>query len=200
MIHEGLTDAFHDIHMGITAENLVERYRITPRGAGRLRRREPGPGARPPSARAASRRRSCAVPVPQKKGEAKPFDTDEHPRAGHHRGVARQAEARLQEGRDGDRGQRERPQRRRGGAGGDHARRAPRGLGVKPLARIVSYASAGGGPEGDGHRPRARGAQGAGEGGPVRRPHRPVRAERGLRRPEPGRAARAGARRRHAST
>src|SRR6185295_2657060 len=29
MIHEGLTDAFHDIHMGITAENLVERYGIT---------------------------------------------------------------------------------------------------------------------------------------------------------------------------
>src|SRR6266850_4336226 len=29
MIHEGLTDAFHDIHMGITAENLVERYGLT---------------------------------------------------------------------------------------------------------------------------------------------------------------------------
>jgi acetyl-CoA C-acetyltransferase len=29
MIHEGLTDAFHDIHMGITAENLVERYGIS---------------------------------------------------------------------------------------------------------------------------------------------------------------------------
>jgi acetyl-CoA C-acetyltransferase len=29
MIHEGLTDAFHDIHMGVTAENLVERYEIS---------------------------------------------------------------------------------------------------------------------------------------------------------------------------
>ena len=29
MIHEGLTDAFHDIHMGVTAENLVERYGIS---------------------------------------------------------------------------------------------------------------------------------------------------------------------------
>src|SRR5947208_1250303 len=29
MIHEGLTDAFHDIHMGITAENLAERYAIS---------------------------------------------------------------------------------------------------------------------------------------------------------------------------
>src|SRR5262245_16581285 len=28
MIHEGLTDAFHDIHMGITAENLAEKYGI----------------------------------------------------------------------------------------------------------------------------------------------------------------------------
>jgi acetyl-CoA C-acetyltransferase len=29
MIHEGLTDALHDIHMGITAENVVERYGIS---------------------------------------------------------------------------------------------------------------------------------------------------------------------------
>ncbi len=29
MIHDGLTDAFSAIHMGITAENLAERYQIT---------------------------------------------------------------------------------------------------------------------------------------------------------------------------
>lgn len=29
MVHEGLTDAMHQIHMGITAENLAERYKIT---------------------------------------------------------------------------------------------------------------------------------------------------------------------------
>ncbi len=29
MIHEGLTDAFHEVHMGITAENLTEKYGIS---------------------------------------------------------------------------------------------------------------------------------------------------------------------------
>src|SRR3546814_4202153 len=29
MIHDGLTDAFNSYHMGITAENLAERYQIT---------------------------------------------------------------------------------------------------------------------------------------------------------------------------
>jgi acetyl-CoA C-acetyltransferase len=29
MIHDGLTDAFNNYHMGITAENLAERYQIT---------------------------------------------------------------------------------------------------------------------------------------------------------------------------
>ena len=29
LIRDGLTDAFHDYHMGITAENLAERYGIT---------------------------------------------------------------------------------------------------------------------------------------------------------------------------
>lgn len=29
MVHDGLTDAFHNYHMGITAENLAEQYQIT---------------------------------------------------------------------------------------------------------------------------------------------------------------------------
>lgn len=29
MLHDGLTDAFHHIHMGVTAENLAEKYQIT---------------------------------------------------------------------------------------------------------------------------------------------------------------------------
>jgi acetyl-CoA C-acetyltransferase len=29
MVADGLTDAFHNVHMGITAENLAERYQIT---------------------------------------------------------------------------------------------------------------------------------------------------------------------------
>jgi acetyl-CoA C-acetyltransferase len=79
MIHEGLTDAFHDIHMGITAENLVERYGIS--------REDQDAFAAESQARAAAAIREgrfkaeiVPVPVPQKKGEVKLVDTDEHPR------------------------------------------------------------------------------------------------------------------------
>ena len=81
MIHEGLTDAFHDIHMGITAENLAERYSIG--------RAEQDAFAAESQARAEAAIREgrfkpeiVPVPIAQKKGDAKPFDTDEHPRAG----------------------------------------------------------------------------------------------------------------------
>ena len=81
MIHEGLTDAFHDIHMGVTAENLAERYAIG--------RAEQDAFAAESQARAEAAIREgrfkaeiVPVPVPQKKGEPRPFDTDEHPRAG----------------------------------------------------------------------------------------------------------------------
>ena len=29
MVHDGLTDAFEDIHMGVTAENIADQYGIT---------------------------------------------------------------------------------------------------------------------------------------------------------------------------
>jgi acetyl-CoA C-acetyltransferase len=81
MIHEGLTDAFHDIHMGITAENLAEKYGIT--------RAEQDAFAAESQNRAAEAIRDgrfkaeiVPVPVPQKKGDPKPFEVDEHPRAG----------------------------------------------------------------------------------------------------------------------
>jgi acetyl-CoA acetyltransferase family protein len=76
MIHEGLTDAFHDIHMGVTAENLVERYGI--------RREDQDAFAAESQSRAAAAIREgrfkaeiVPVPVPQKGGESKPVDTDE---------------------------------------------------------------------------------------------------------------------------
>src|SRR5688572_23011209 len=81
MIHEGLTDAFHDIHMGITAENLATKYSIA--------REEQDAFAAQSQARAEAAIRDGAfkaeivpVPIAQKKGEPKAFDTDEHPRAG----------------------------------------------------------------------------------------------------------------------
>jgi acetyl-CoA C-acetyltransferase len=79
MIHEGLTDAFHDIHMGVTAENVVERYGIT--------REEQDAFAAESQARAAAAIREgrftaeiVPVPLAQKKGEPVLFAQDEHPR------------------------------------------------------------------------------------------------------------------------
>lgn len=80
MIQDGLWDAFNDIHMGITAENLVEKYNIT--------REEQDAFA------AASQKKAtdaiaagrfvdeiAPVSIPQRKGDPVVFDTDEQPRA-----------------------------------------------------------------------------------------------------------------------
>jgi acetyl-CoA C-acetyltransferase len=81
MIHEGLTDAFHDIHMGITAENIAEKYSI-----GRAEQDAFSAQSQSRAEAAIREGRFAAeivpVPIPQKKGEPKPFDTDEYPRAG----------------------------------------------------------------------------------------------------------------------
>ena len=140
MIHEGLTDAFHDIHMGITAENLVERYGIT--------RAEQDAFAAESQARAQAaigegRFKDEIVPVPvaQKKGEAKHVDADEYPRPG----TTVESLARLKPAfkKDGT--------VTAGNASGINdgaaavvvtsAERAS-SLGLRPMARIVAYASA----------------------------------------------------------
>ena len=79
MIHEGLTDAFHDIHMGITAENLAERYAIG--------REEQDAFAAESQARAAAAMRDgrftaeiVPVPLAPKKGAPQRAEQDEHPR------------------------------------------------------------------------------------------------------------------------
>ena len=140
MIHEGLTDAFHDIHMGVTAENVVERYGIS--------REDQDAFAAESQARAAAairegrfRAEIVAVEIAQKKGEPKRFDTDEHPRPD----ATRDSLARLKPAfkKDGT--------VTAGNASGLNdgaaalvvasAERA-RGLGAKPRARIVAYAAA----------------------------------------------------------
>ena len=80
MIHDGLWDAFNDYHMGITAENLAERYNID-RG-------------QQDALALQSQQRACAaieagrfdeeitpVLIPQRKGEPLAFAKDEQPRA-----------------------------------------------------------------------------------------------------------------------
>ena len=81
MIQDGLWDAFNDYHMGITAENLVEKYGISREAQDAFA--------------AASQQKACAaieagrfndeitpVLIPSRKGEPLSFATDEQPRAG----------------------------------------------------------------------------------------------------------------------
>jgi acetyl-CoA C-acetyltransferase len=140
MIHEGLTDAFHDIHMGITAENLAERYGIS--------RADQDAFAAESQARAEAairegrfKKEIVPVPVPQKKGEAKAVDTDEYPRAG----TTAETLSKLKPAfkKDGT--------VTAGNSSGINdgaaamvvasAERA-KGLGLAPVARVVAYASA----------------------------------------------------------
>ncbi|QYN03912.1 acetyl-CoA C-acetyltransferase [Pseudomonas protegens] len=81
MISDGLWDAFNDYHMGITAENLVEKYGIS---------RE----AQDAFAAASQHKAAAAIEagrfvdeitpiqIPQRKGEPLTFATDEQPRPG----------------------------------------------------------------------------------------------------------------------
>ena len=81
MIHDALTDAFGGYHMGITAENIAERWNIS--------REEQDAFAlesqlRCEKAQNTGRFADEIVPVliPQRKGEALVFDRDEFPRQG----------------------------------------------------------------------------------------------------------------------
>ena len=81
MIQDGLWDAFNDYHMGITAENLVEKYGIS--------REEQDAFAADSQRKAveaieAGRFKAEITPIeiPQRKGDPLRFDTDEQPRAG----------------------------------------------------------------------------------------------------------------------
>lgn len=80
MISEGLSCAMCDVHMGITAENIAEKFGITRASqdefAALSQRR-----AIAAIAEGKFKREIVAVPIPQKKGEPKLFDTDEFPRA-----------------------------------------------------------------------------------------------------------------------
>jgi acetyl-CoA C-acetyltransferase len=139
MIHEGLTDAFHDIHMGVTAENLVERHRIS-RADQDLFSAESQRRAEAAIKSGAFAEEIVPVVVPGKKGETR-IDTDEHPRPG----TTAESLSKLRPAfkKDGT--------VTAGNASGindgaaalvvTHAERAQR-LSLAPIARIVSYASA----------------------------------------------------------
>ncbi|MFH0795563.1 MAG: acetyl-CoA C-acetyltransferase [Candidatus Omnitrophota bacterium] len=141
LIHDGLWDIFNDYHMAITAESLAEKYEITRQEQDRFalasqmktkKAQEEGK----------FREEIVPVPVPHKKGEEPIFDRDEFPRpdttleklsglrpafkeggtvtAGNASGINDGAAALVM-------------------ASSDKAKE----LKLKPLAKIVSYASSG---------------------------------------------------------
>lgn len=140
MLHDGLVDAFNNYHMGITAENLAVQFNIS--------REEQDEWALMSHQRAVAAIKSgrfkdeiVPVPIQSKKGEVL-VDTDEHPRAD----ISLESLAKLKPAfkKDGTVTAGNASGLNDGGASlvlasADKAKE----LGLKPLARIVSTASAG---------------------------------------------------------
>lgn len=81
MIKDGLTDSFHDIHMGITAENISDKYNIDRMAQDKLATESQNKAE---AAIKSGRFKEEIIPihVPQKRKEDVIIDTDEHPRFG----------------------------------------------------------------------------------------------------------------------
>lgn len=141
MIKDGLWDAFNDYHMGVTAENVAEKWKLS-------REQQDAFGLesqkRAEKAIKEGRFKDEIVPVaiPQKKGDPKIFDTDEFPRFG----ATAEALAGLRPAfkKDGT--------VTAGNASGINDGAAAfvvmsaekaKAMGLKPIAKVVSYASAG---------------------------------------------------------
>jgi acetyl-CoA C-acetyltransferase len=141
MIVDGLWDAFNDIHMGITAENLAKRFQISRAEQDQYATQSQH---RTEAAQRAGRFKDEIIPVavPQRKGEPVVFDTDEFPRHGATpEGLAKLRPAFAPSGSV-----------TAGNASGiNHGAAAvivtseskAKALGLKPLACVAAYASAG---------------------------------------------------------
>jgi acetyl-CoA C-acetyltransferase len=81
MIGDGLWDIFRNVHMGITAENVAEKYNITREEQDEFSAKSQNKAE---AAIKAGRFKEEIVPmeIPQPKGEPLHFDTDEFPRFG----------------------------------------------------------------------------------------------------------------------
>ncbi|KUO65298.1 MAG: acetyl-CoA acetyltransferase [Gracilibacter sp. BRH_c7a] len=141
MVKDGLTDAFHDIHMGITAENLAEKYHVS--------RAEQDEYALMSQNRAESAIHSgkyeeeiVPIVIPQRKGQSIIVCKDEFPRFG----TTQDALAKLRPAFKGD------GSVTAGNSSGVNdgaavvvvmSKDKAEQLGIKPLAAITSWASAG---------------------------------------------------------
>jgi acetyl-CoA C-acetyltransferase len=145
MIHDGLLDIFNRYHMGITAENVAEKFGVSRQEQDALALRSQQNAGR---AIKEGRFKDEIIPVtiPQKKGNPLVFDTDEHPRPN----TTAEALAGLRPAfkKDGT--------VTAGNASGINdgaaafvvmAAEKAQSLGLKPIARIKSYATAGVAPE-----------------------------------------------------
>lgn len=81
MISDALTDAFHQYHMGVTAENLAEKYSLSREEQDAFAAASQNKAEK---AMAAGKFKDEIVPVeiPQRKGDPLVFDQDEFPKAG----------------------------------------------------------------------------------------------------------------------
>jgi len=145
MIHDGLLDIFNRYHMGITAENVAEKFGVSRQEQDALAFRSQQNAGR---AITEGRFKDEIVPVmiPQKKGDPVAFQVDEHPRPG----TTMEALAGLRPAfkKDGS--------VTAGNASGINDGAAAvlvmsaekaKALGVEPLAKIKAYATAGVAPE-----------------------------------------------------
>ncbi|TVQ92256.1 MAG: acetyl-CoA C-acetyltransferase [Bacteroidetes bacterium] len=140
MIKDGLTDAFNNFHMGITAENIADQWQLS--------REEQDVFAANSQQKAEKaiqegrfKEEIVSVEIPQRKGDPIIFDTDEYPKSGIT--VDKLAKLRPAFKKDGT--------VTAGNASGLNdgaamliimtAQKAKE-LGVQPIARIVSYANA----------------------------------------------------------
>lgn len=142
MLKDGLMDAFNDIHMGVTAENIVEEYGFTREQQDKLAVRSQNNAEK---AIKSGRFKEEIVPVevPQRKGDPKIVDTDEHPRFG----TTMESMSKLKPAFKKDGGS-----VTAGNSSGLNdgaaaiivmSREKAEELGLEPLATIKSYASAG---------------------------------------------------------
>jgi acetyl-CoA C-acetyltransferase len=141
MIHDGLWEIFNNYHMGVTAENVAEQYNLTRSDQDALGLMSQ---QRAEKAIKEGRFKDEIVPVliPQRKGDPKVFDTDEHPRLGTtQEGLTKLKPAFKKDGTV-----------TAGNASGINDGAAAilvmsadkaKELGLKPMVKIVSYASAG---------------------------------------------------------
>jgi acetyl-CoA C-acetyltransferase len=140
MIHEGLTDAFHGIHMGVTAENLVDRYGISRADQDAFAAESQ---SRAVAAIQAGRFKDEIVPVTLagRKGATTVVDTDEHPRPGTTAEALGKLKAAFKDGGSVTAGNASGLNDGAAALVVTNAERA-KSLGRAPIGRIVSYASA----------------------------------------------------------